>query len=93
MIPNFVSVNLFWVLPGDWIVFTVYFFKYIQSLGTADPSLRESEDLINSVTDWLNVRFKGYWNTLFWSTLVSYLSYFGVGGFLHVSNLNSKTMT
>jgi len=67
---------------GEWIIFAVYAVKYLQTFGS--PSYREeSEALVDSLSGWMNLRFQGYWNTWFWSTVISYVSYFGIGGFLH----------
>ncbi len=66
------------------MIFLVYFWKYIQTSGS--PTYKEeSEELVNSTYEWLCIRFAGYWNTWIWSTLVSYVAYFGIGGFLQVS--------
>lgn len=71
------------------MIFAVYLYKYIQTSGS--PTYKEeSEQLFESTTDWLNVRFEGYWTTWVWSTSISYLVYFGLGGFLHVINLSFK---
>jgi len=51
--------------------------------GGSDTYVEESEELIESISDWVAVRFKGYFSILIPATIVSYVMYFGIGGFLH----------
>jgi lathosterol oxidase len=67
---------------GEWVVFAVYFLKYIQS-GGSENYVQESDELIQSFSDWVDVRFKGYFSILIPATIVSYLMYFGIGGYIH----------
>jgi len=67
---------------GEWLLFAAYFVKYLQSGGEGNY-IEETDELIESMSDWFAFRFKGYVNVLVISTLISYLTYFGIGGFLH----------
>ncbi len=71
------------VISGEWLLFAVYFVKYLQS-GGSESAMEESEELVGSLQDWFSLRFKGYVSVLIPSTIVSYVLYFGLGGFLHV---------
>ena len=54
-----------------------------------------SEDATKNSTDtelaeWFNDNFAGFWSIYFpWATAVSYLFFFGIGGYLHVRLFNN----
>jgi len=67
---------------GEWVIFAVYFWKYLQT-GGSDTYVEESHEMIDSFQDWIQLRFNNYFGVLIPSTIVSYAMYFGLGGFLH----------
>ncbi|CAL8143494.1 unnamed protein product [Orchesella dallaii] len=67
---------------GEWLLLAAYFAKYLQSGGDANYK-EETDELLDSFSSWIAFRFNGFTTVLIWSTIVSYLMYFGIGGFLH----------
>ncbi|ODM86918.1 C-5 sterol desaturase [Orchesella cincta] len=67
---------------GEWLLLAAYFAKYLQS-GGGENYKEETDELLDSLSGWISIRFRGYVPVLIWSTIVSYVAYFGIGGFLH----------
>jgi len=66
---------------GEWLLFAVGFSKWLN--GNSENYMEESEELINSIGDWFQIRFKGYTAFLIGAFAVGYGMYFALGGFLH----------
>ncbi len=71
-------------------MFAAYFAKYLHSGGQSNY-VEETDEMINSVSEWFSVRFNGYIPILIGSTIISYVTYFGIGGFLHVTIFSFAT--
>jgi len=90
-IPDYIPSGLLSVLVfimgitmrGDWLMFFAHY-KRSQQIAELDFLDRNSTEP-TEMGLWLQDRFAGLWpDYIFGATLVSYLFFFGVGGFLHV---------
>lgn len=78
------------ILTGEWLVFLVNFAKYLQRDGaqtasnSTDESINESSTSIEDLFTLKYYRLEGLGYFLFPAMAISYLTYFGFGGFLHV---------
>ena len=76
--------------PGDWLMFLAHYWRS-QSPALAPPSSLLEHQLADNNTEtelarWFNQNFAGFWSLYFpAATTVSYIFFFGVGGYLHVS--------
>lgn len=69
-------------MRGDWLLFLAHFLKF-QEQGS-DAALTAATQEPSSLALWLQDRFKNLWPTyIVTATLISYLFFFGIGGFLH----------
>jgi len=76
-------------IHGEWLVFLVNFAKYLQRDGaqtasnSTDESINESSTSIEDLFTLKYYRLEGLGYFLFPAMAISYLTYFGFGGFLH----------
>jgi len=69
-------------MRGDWLLFLAYYWKS-QEIPSDDLRI-ESPKHNTDLADWMEERFRGFWPTYFvGATAVSYIFFFGIGGFLH----------
>ena len=90
---NAFGVNIM-IDAGDWMLLVVHFFKYMNGDGdlgaTADVTISEQingSSASSSPFSLKDYRLEGLGSFLFPATLMSYVSYFGAGGFLHVRSI------
>ena len=79
-------------LTGDWLMFLAHYWRsQEQSLTSKTGHDLLSDQLSSNTTEtdlaiWFNKTFAGFWSLYFpVAASVSYLFFFGVGGYLHVS--------
>lgn len=77
-------------MPGEWILILVHFFKqmgYVNRNNTEDSKnvFDDSFDIRNTIEP--KFLFNHYLYFVGWAAFGSYLIYFAVGGFLHVSDI------
>merc|ERR1711936_572607 len=77
------------LMRGDWLMFLAHYWRS-QSPALAPPSSLLEHQLADNNTEtelarWFNQNFAGFWSLYFpAATTVSYIFFFGVGGYLHV---------
>jgi len=72
-------------MRGDWLLFLSHYWRSQNDL-LDDLNLPTTTKNNTELADWLQERFKGFWPTyVLAATAVSYLFFFGIGGYLHVS--------
>merc|ERR1712071_47420 len=87
---SFAIIMFGFSIHGDWMLLVVHFFKYMNGDGdlgaTADVTISEQingSSASSSPFSLKDYRLEGLGSFLFPATLMSYVSYFGAGGFLH----------
>lgn len=71
-------------MRGDWLLFWA-FFKRSQQEELGLPSQEQNTTVTSETREWLEERFAGVWPTnMLAGLVVSYVFFFGIGGFLHV---------
>ena len=90
-------------LTGDWLMFMAHSWRsHEQSLAPTTGKDILSDHLTSTTTEtdlaiWFNQKFAGFWSLYFpVAASVSYLFFFGIGGYLHVRhghNLDNSVTT
>jgi len=71
-------------MRGDWLLFLSHYWRSQNDL-LDDLNLPTTTKNNTELADWVQERFKGFWPTyVLAATAVSYLFFFGIGGYLHL---------
>eukprot|EP00091_Calanus_sinicus_P021206 TRINITY_DN6170_c0_g1_i1.p1 TRINITY_DN6170_c0_g1~~TRINITY_DN6170_c0_g1_i1.p1 ORF type:complete len:380 (+),score=74.40 TRINITY_DN6170_c0_g1_i1:118-1257(+) len=71
-------------MRGDWLLFLAHYWRSQEDF-VPNPKVSSSKNN-TELADWMEERFQGFWPTYFLAaTAVSYLFFFGIGGYLHLT--------
>merc|ERR1711970_1147593 len=71
-------------MRGDWLLFLAHYWRSQEQL-VDDLRISTSSKNNTELADWMQERFQGFWPTyVVAATSVSYLFFFGIGGYLHL---------
>jgi len=74
-------------MRGDWLLFLAHYWRAqeVAPLPPPQPVATSPDNQTTSeMADWADERFRGFWSLYFpAATTVSYIFFFGIGGFLH----------